>query len=134
MNNKLPTRARPICLQQAAKFVTQATPGKARDNVTRQAKNGRLSAEWAQEFARITADLDDDLRVGSMSESLYKTAVRPKGRISNEREMFEGCWGILKLDLRRMTPQRLTLYFPEHAPIILTKFNIPNGTGRNAPG
>ncbi len=112
---------------------TQATPSKARENMTRQAKNGRVSAEWAQTFARITADLDGDLRVGSMSESLYKTSRRPAGKSSNEREVFEGCWGTLALNSQRTAPLCLTLHFPAHAPIILTKFNTPNGTGVNAP-
>ena len=107
-----------------------ASARKAREVTRRHAAEGKISSSWAEEFARLTADLGADTRAGPMTRRLYGKD-KPPGASSNARETFEGCYATLTLDAVRNEPQDLMMDFGA-GPISLSKFHPAKCKARNA--
>ncbi len=108
------------------------SPRKARETMRRHAAEGKVSAEWAEEFARLTADLPEATRVGPMTKRLYG-AARKEGASSNAREGADHCWAAMVLNPSGSAPEHLMLDFGDGEPISFDTFNVPNGRAKNAP-
>lgn len=107
------------------------SPRKARETMRRLAADGKASAAWAEEFLRITADLDPDTRVGLMSKRLFGADKAP-GASSNARRFHDHCWAAMDLDAIR-APRRLLLDFGDGEPISFNRFTPATRRKANAP-
>lgn len=113
----------------------KASPRRAREAVQRHAQDGKVSAAWAAEFCRETADMNTAAQVGIASTREYIVAKRPKGQSSNARAVFEGCWAVLILNPQHTAPHKLKVYFPgSPEPVVVDRFHIPNAMKGNKPG
>ena len=107
------------------------SPRKARETVRRLASAGKASAAWAEEFVRITADLDPDTRVGLMSKRLFGRE-KPAGASSNARRFHDYCWSAMDPDATG-APRHLVIDFGDGHPVHFDKFTLATRRKMNAP-
>lgn len=106
------------------------SPRKTRETMRRHAAEGKVSDAWTEDFARLTADLDQETRVGPMTKREYKPA---KNTSSNASEGADYWWAAMVLDASGSAPQHLMLDFGDGEQILLDRFTSANGRARNAP-